>query len=348
MYKFVFRHLFVKLDAEWVHRRAIDWLEFWGRFRLARQAASRIVRRGEPTFIWPLPRPNFDPDLSGRKFRTYGPLGLAAGMDKEARAVAMWDALGFGFMEIGTITPLPQPGNNRPRLWRMPQQRALRNAMGFNNEGARVAARRLRRWRAEYGERIIIGANIGKNKVTPPEKAAADYRKVTRVLAALVDFLVINVSSPNTPGLRDLQAVSSLRPIVKAVQRELKLQGLSELPVFVKIAPDLADEDVIAVAQLAMDEGLAGVVATNTTIKHDLGAGGVSGAPLRSRALEVVKVLRANLSPEQTIIGVGGISTPDDARAMLAAGANLIEGFSAFIYEGPAWPARLNRELTHS
>ena len=348
MYKFVFRHLFVKLDAEWVHRRAIDWLEFWGRFRLARQAASRIVRRGEPTFIWPLPRPNFDPDLSGRKFRTYGPLGLAAGMDKEARAVAMWDALGFGFMEIGTITPLPQPGNNRPRLWRMPQQRALRNAMGFNNEGARVAARRLRRWRAEYGERIIIGANIGKNKVTPPEKAAADYRKVTRVLAALVDFLVINVSSPNTPGLRDLQAVSSLRPIVKAVQRELKFQGLSELPVFVKIAPDLADEDIIAVAQLAMDEGLAGVVATNTTIKHDLGAGGVSGAPLRSRALEVVKVLRANLSPEQTIIGVGGISTPDDARAMLAAGANLIEGFSAFIYEGPAWPARLNRELTHS
>lgn len=348
MYKFVFRHLFVKLDAEWVHRRAIDWLEFWGRFRLARQAASRIVRRGEPTFIWPLPRPNFDPDLSGREFCTYGPLGLAAGMDKEARAVAMWDALGFGFMEIGTITPLPQPGNNRPRLWRMPQQRALRNAMGFNNEGTRVAARRLRRWRAEYGERIIIGANIGKNKVTPPEKAAADYRKVTRVLAALVDFLVINVSSPNTPGLRDLQAVSSLRPIVKAVQRELKLQGLSELPVFVKIAPDLADEDVIAVAQLAMDEGLAGVVATNTTIKHDLGAGGVSGAPLRSRALEVVKVLRANLSPEQTIIGVGGISTPDDARAMLAAGANLIEGFSAFIYEGPAWPARLNRELTHS
>lgn len=348
MYKFVFRHLFVKLDAEWVHRRAIDWLEFWGRFRLARQAASRIVRRGEPTFIWPLPRPNFDPDLSGREFCTYGPLGLAAGMDKEARAVAMWDALGFGFMEIGTITPLPQPGNNRPRLWRMPQQRALRNAMGFNNEGARVAARRLRRWRAEYGERIIIGANIGKNKVTPPEKAAADYRKVTRVLAALVDFLVINVSSPNTPGLRDLQAVSSLRPIVKAVQRELKLQGLSELPVFVKIAPDLADEDVIAVAQLAMDEGLAGVVATNTTIKHDLGAGGVSGAPLRSRALEVVKVLRANLSPEQTIIGVGGISTPDDARSMLAAGANLIEGFSAFIYEGPAWPARLNRELTHS
>ncbi|WP_307741695.1 quinone-dependent dihydroorotate dehydrogenase [uncultured Mobiluncus sp.] len=348
MYKFVFRHLFVKLDAEWVHRRAIYWLEFWGRFRLARQAASRIVRRGEPTFIWPLPRPNFDPDLSGREFRTYGPLGLAAGMDKEARAVAMWDALGFGFMEIGTITPLPQPGNNRPRLWRMPQQRALRNAMGFNNEGARVAARRLRRWRAEYGERIIIGANIGKNKVTPPEKAAADYRKVTRVLAALVDFLVINVSSPNTPGLRDLQAVSSLRPIVKAVQRELKLQGLSELPVFVKIAPDLADEDVIAVAQLAMDEGLAGVVATNTTIKHNLGAGGVSGAPLRSRALEVVKVLRANLSPEQTIIGVGGISTPDDARAMLAAGANLIEGFSAFIYEGPAWPASLNRELTHS
>lgn len=348
MYKFVFRHLFVKLDAEWVHRRAIDWLEFWGRFRLARQAASRIVRRGEPTFIWPLPRPNFDPDLSGREFRTYGPLGLAAGMDKEARAVAMWDALGFGFMEIGTITPLPQPGNDRPRLWRMPQQRALRNAMGFNNEGARVAARRLRRWRAEYGERIVIGANIGKNKVTPPEKAAADYRKVTRVLAALVDFLVINVSSPNTPGLRDLQAVSSLRPIVKAVQRELKLQGLSELPVFVKIAPDLADEDVIAVAQLAMDEGLAGVVATNTTIKHDLGAGGVSGAPLRNRALEVVKVLRANLSSEQTIIGVGGISTPDDARAMLAAGANLIEGFSAFIYEGPAWPAHLNRELTHS
>ncbi|EFU79764.1 quinone-dependent dihydroorotate dehydrogenase [Mobiluncus curtisii] len=348
MYKFVFRHLFVKLDAEWVHRRAIDWLEFWGRFGLTRQVAARIVHRGEPTFTWPLPRPNFDSAPAGTEFRTYGPLGLAAGMDKEARAIVMWDALGFGFMEIGTITPLPQPGNNRPRLWRIPQQRALRNAMGFNNEGARAAARRLRRWRSEYGERIIIGANIGKNKVTPPEKAPADYRKVTRVLAALVDFLVINVSSPNTPGLRDLQAVSSLRPIVKAVQRELESQGLSELPVFIKIAPDLVDEDIAAVAQLTMDEGLTGVVATNTTIKHDLGAGGMSGEPLRNRALEVVKLLREHLSPEKTIIGVGGITTPEDARAMLAAGANLIEGFSAFIYEGPAWPAHLNRELTHS
>ena len=342
MYKFLFRHVLVKLDAEWVHRRAIEVLEFAGRFGWVRKQAARLVKRPEKRFEWPLK----DNSGTGKEQRIYGPLGLAAGMDKEARAVPMWDALGFGFVEIGTITPLAQPGNDRPRLWRLPEQRALRNAMGFNNEGARVAARRLKRLRFEFGNSLVIGANIGKNKVTPAEKAPSDYRKVTRSLASLVDFLVINVSSPNTPGLRDLQAVSTLTPIVRAVQKELQFQDLESLPVFVKIAPDLADDDIIAVADLAVKENLAGVVATNTTIKHDLGAGGLSGEPLRERALEVVALLRSRLPEDKTIIGVGGITTAGDARAMLEAGANLVEGLSAFIYEGPDWAARLNRELT--
>lgn len=336
MYKFFFRHVLVHLDPEWVHLRAIDCLELAGRFPVVRRFVSHLMKRPEKRFTWPL-------DSSGRK--TFGPLGLAAGMDKEARAVPMWDALGFGFVEIGTITPLAQPGNERPRLWRMPAERALRNAMGFNNEGAREAARRLRRLRAHYGDSLIIGANIGKNKVTPPEKAPSDYRKVTRSLAKLVDFLVINVSSPNTPGLRDLQAVSSLEPIIQAVQTELTEQNLAQLPVFVKIAPDLANDDIVAVAKLAEQSNLAGVVATNTTIQHDLGRGGVSGEPLRERALEVVTLLRKHLSPKKTIIGVGGITTAADAQAMLDAGANLVEGLSAFIYEGPGWAARLNRQL---
>lgn len=335
MYKFFFRHVLTHMDPEWVHLRAIDCLELAGRFSGWRCLSSRLVKRPEKQFTWPL-------DDTNRK--TFGPLGLAAGMDKEARAVPMWEALGFGFMEIGTITPLAQPGNERPRLWRMPAQRALRNGMGFNNEGARVAAQRLRRLRSQFGDSLIIGANIGKNKVTPPQKAPSDYRKVTRSLARLVDFLVINVSSPNTPGLRDLQAVSSLRPIIRAVKAELAHQD-TDLPLFVKIAPDLANADVVDVAELAVSEGLAGVVATNTTIQHDFGRGGVSGEPLRERALEVVSLLRQHLPLDKTIIGVGGITTTADAQAMLDAGANLVEGFSAFIYEGPSWAARINREL---
>lgn len=347
MYKFLFRHFFVKLDAEWVHDRVLAGLAFWQRFRWSRAAASHLAARPQPRFPWPLPRP----DATGRSgiytsSLTFGPLGLAAGMDKTGKALEMWHALGFGFVEIGTITPLPQPGNERPRLWRIPQRQALRNAMGFNNEGARAAARRLKYLRSRTGRDLIIGANIGKNKTTPPEKAASDYRKVTRSLAALVDFLVINVSSPNTPGLRDLQMVESLTPIVRAVFRELRAQNLTSLPVFVKIAPDLDNANIVAIANLVCAEGLAGVVATNTTIDHDLGAGGLSGAPLRQRALEVVRLLRQNLPADKVIIGVGGITTAAQARDMMNAGANLVEGLSAFIYEGPKWASRINRELS--
>lgn len=337
LYRWFFRTVLVRLDAETVHHHVIAALRFAGRVAPLRFLVSRLVRRPSRSFAWPV-------DNSGR--RVAGPLGLAAGMDKEALAVPMWNALGFGFVEIGTITPLAQPGNEKPRLWRLPQQRALRNAMGFNNSGALVAARRLKKLRRQCGDSAIIGANIGKNKLTPAAKAPGDYRKVTRSLARLVDFLVINVSSPNTPGLRDLQAVESLRPIIQAVQRELATQALTELPVFVKIAPDLADDDIVKVAHLAQDLGLRGVVATNTTIKHNFGAGGVSGQPLKERSLEVVRLLRQHLGTENIIIGVGGISTVADARAMLQAGADLIEGLSAFVYEGPTWAARLNRELS--
>ena len=275
-----------------------------------------------------------------------GVLGLAAGIDKEGEIIEAMDMLGFGFVEVGTFTAQPQPGNDKPRMWRYPQMRALRNRMGFNNHGADEAARRLRQLRSTArGRSIVVGANIGKTKSVPLADAVEDYRYSASRVARWADYLVVNVSSPNTPGLRSLQEVTSLRPILEAVRETADAAAQRHVPLLVKIAPDLTDEDVDAVADLVLDMGLDGVVATNTTIDHDLGEGGLSGAPLLPRALAVVRRLRARLGEGPTIIGVGGISSLMDAELMLDAGADLLQAYSAFIYNGPAWPGRVNRAL---
>lgn len=289
-----------------------------------------------------------DPVLRSRVFGVEfpAPLGLAAGFDKNADGVDTWGPLGFGFAEIGTVTAQAQPGNPQPRLFRLPQDRALVNRMGFNNHGAGSAANALRGRRPG----IPIGANIGKTKVTPVEDAAADYTASATLLGPLADFLVVNVSSPNTPGLRDLQAVESLRPILVAVQ------SVVTVPVLVKIAPDLLDEDVDAVADLAVELGLDGIVATNTTISRSglatagavvesAGAGGLSGAPLADRSLEVLRRLYARVGTRIALVSVGGIETADQAWERITAGASLVQGYTGFIYGGPFWMRSINRGI---
>lgn len=266
------------------------------------------------------------------------PLGLAAGFDKNATEVDVWGPLGFGYSEVGTVTAVAQPGNPTPRLFRLSRDGALLNRMGFNNDGARSAITRLSR----RCEPEPVGLNLGKTKMTPPERAAADYFESARTVRDNADYLVINVSSPNTPGLRDLQAVESLRPIVDAVR------SASDLPLFVKIAPDLSDEDIDAVTDLALELGLTGLIATNTTISRDglatpasevaaLGAGGVSGIPVAERALEVLQQIRQRAGDDLVLIGVGGISTAQQAWERINAGASLLQGYTGFIYGGPDW-----------
>ena len=283
--------------------------------------------------------------------RVPGVFGLAGGFDKNAEAVRGLTMLGFGFVEIGTVTAQAQPGNDKPRVWREIELRGVRNRMGFNNEGAAAAAERLRALRStKAGRAVFVGANIGKSKVTPAAQAAGDYATSASLLAPLADYLVVNVSSPNTPGLRDLQSVDALRPILVAVReaadRSTEAAGRPRTPLLVKIAPDLADDDIDAVADLALELGLDGVVAVNTTIQHALGEGGLSGRPLLARGLEVVRRLRGRLGAGPVIIGAGGISDADDVRAYLEAGANLTQGYTGFVYAGPLWASRINKELS--
>jgi dihydroorotate dehydrogenase len=283
-------------------------------------------------------------------------LGLAPGFDKNAQVYDRMGAFGFGHVEIGTVTALAQPGNPRPRLFRLPDDRAIVNRMGFNNDGATaVAARLAKRRRGD----LVLGVNIGKSKVVPDDDQAAveaDYETSTRLLAPHADYLVVNVSSPNTPGLRNLQAVEKLGPLLGHVRRTADEVTAAPLPLLVKIAPDLSDEDVLAVADMALDLGLAGIIATNTTISRDglrtpatqveeIGAGGLSGAPLAERSTEVLRLLRGRVGPALTLIGVGGIGTPEQARARVAAGADLVQAYSALIYGGPMWPRRILKAL---
>jgi len=284
-----------------------------------------------------------DPVLASTVFgvRFRGPLGLAAGFDKDGLGLDTWGPLGFGYAEVGTVTAVPQPGNPEPRLFRLPEDRALLNRMGFNNHGAGQLALQLARHHPE----VPIGVNIGKSKVTPPEHAADDYRSSARLLGPLADYLVVNVSSPNTPGLRDLQAVESLRPILSAVL------GETSTPVLVKISPDLSDSDVDAVADLAVELGLAGIVATNTTISRaglrtpgveDLGAGGISGPPMAQRSLQILRRLYARVGDTLVLINVGGIETADDAWERITAGASLLQGYTGFVYGGGLWAKEIH------
>jgi dihydroorotate dehydrogenase len=343
LYRLAYRLILRWLPAEATHRVS---------FALLRAATAVPPIRA--ALLWAnAPRA---PELRVRVFGRDlpGPLGLAAGFDKDAVGVDAMLALGFGFVEVGTVTAEPQPGNSKPRLFRLPRDRALVNRMGFNNHGAAAAADRLAD-RAARGATGIVGVNIGKTKRVPDDAALADYVASAERLAPLADYLVVNVSSPNTPGLRDLQAIDRLRPLLEAVRHACDLASpMRRVPLLVKIAPDLADADIDAVADLALSLGLDGIVATNTTISRDdlatptkrvteLGSGGLSGAPVKARALAVLRRLRARVGDRLALVAVGGIETADDAYARIRAGATLVQSYTGFIYGGPAWPRAIHR-----
>jgi len=268
------------------------------------------------------------------------PIGLAAGFDKNGVAYEALAALGFGHVEIGTVTAHAQPGNPKPRLFRLPADRALINRMGFNNLGANVVKTHL------TGKRSVpLGVNIGKTKLIPEAEAIADYVTSARLLGPLADYVVVNVSSPNTPGLRALQAVELLRPLLTAVKAELSTAAVLR-PLLVKIAPDLSDEDLDAIADLALDVGLDGIIATNTTISRAglrtprerveaCGAGGLSGAVLKARSLQVLERLHRRVGKRLTLVSAGGIETAEDVWARLQAGASLVQVYTGFVYGGP-------------
>lgn len=279
------------------------------------------------------------------------PVGLAAGFDKDARLIDELACMGFGFIEIGTLTPKGQPGNDKPRLFRLPEDQALINRMGFNNEGVQAAVERLKKRKSK----VIIGGNIGKNKVTPNESAFDDYGICFEALYPYVDYFVINVSSPNTPGLRELQEKEPLRKLLQYVIGLSRAKQIYK-PVLLKIAPDLNQGQLDDVIEILLETRTDGVIATNTTISREglqtgkdvldkIGAGGLSGKPLRKRATEVIAYLRNKLGASFPIIAVGGIMTPEDAREKLDAGADLIQLYTGFVYEGPAIVSRINRSL---
>jgi dihydroorotate dehydrogenase len=359
-YRALFDGVLTRVDPERAHQ---------GAFRAIRAAAP--VLRG----VDRLTRRRVGVRAMGLDFPAV--LGLAAGFDKNAVGIDALASLGFGFVEIGTVTGEPQPGNPRPRLARLPLDRAVVNRMGFNNDGAETVARRLEQRRRHLergvgrldhqGERHarhappVLGINIGKTKVVPEDRAIADYEKSTGLLTPYADYLVVNVSSPNTPGLRDLQAVAKLEPLLRAVRRRADAAvsdhgGDRRVPLLVKIAPDLSDHDVLEVADLALALGLDGIVATNTTTSRAglvspteaverAGAGGLSGEPLRARALEVLRLLRGRTGDRLTLVGVGGIGSVEDAMERLTAGADLLQAYTAFVYEGPLWPRRINAAI---
>ncbi|MFI7439461.1 quinone-dependent dihydroorotate dehydrogenase [Nonomuraea indica] len=331
MYRLVFMQVLRRFDAEAVHHLTVR--------ALALLSALPLVKRLLHRSLAP-----HDPALRVSAFGVHfpGPLGLAAGFDKDAACAEGVAALGFGHVEVGTITAHAQPGNPRPRLFRLVGRRAVINRMGFNNAGAAAAARRLRRTR---GVPVVVGVNIGKTKVVPEQEAVADYVAAAKELAPLADYLVVNVSSPNTPGLRDLQAVSKLRPLLAAV-KDVADGTPRRTPLLVKIAPDLADEDVDAVADLALELGLDGIIATNTTIRHEGETGGLSGRPLKGRSLEVLRRLRARVGDRLTLVSVGGVEDVDDVWERLLAGATLVQGYTGWVYGGPLWASRIHRQLS--
>ena len=354
MYRLLYRIVLRRVPAEAAHLAAFALIRVFG--RIARvPGAAWLLRR------WLGPR---DPVLRVRALGLEfpGPLGLAAGFDKDARGTRGLAALGFGFVEVGTVTARAQPGNPRPRMFRLTADRALVNRMGFNNEGAAAAAARLGRIRGRRsGRGPVVGVNIGKTRAAPDADAAADYAASARAVAAVADYVVVNVSSPNTPGLRDLQAADRLRPVLVAVRAALDAavsggRSNRRVPLLVKIAPDLADADVDAIADLALELGLDGIIATNTTVSRDglasppaevaaAGAGGLSGPPLRARALGVLTRLRERSGDRLVLIAAGGIETPDDAWERLRAGATLVQAYTGFVYGGPLWPRRMHAGL---
>ena len=337
MYRLLFSLLLSRLDPERAHRLAF--------------AVIRVLPTlGFGRFVHWFTRPqtNIGVETLGLHFES--PFGLAAGFDKDGKAVIGLGQLGFGHVEVGTLTAVAQSGNPKPRLFRLIPDRAVINRMGFNNDGAGTALARLARVRA-VPDRPVVGINIGKSRVTSVENVTADYLSSTTILAPLADYLVVNVSSPNTPGLRTLQELDRLAPLLHAV----RLQA-GATPLLVKIAPDLSDDEITRISELAVELKLDGIIATNTTtsrggLKTDAaaieaaGAGGLSGAPLNSRSLAVLRLIRATVPPELCVISVGGVETAEQVTERLAAGATLVQGYTAFLYRGPLWARQINRGL---
>jgi dihydroorotate dehydrogenase len=334
MYPLIFRLVFARMDAEHAHETVVSMLRWAQRCGL-----TRLLR------VFTAPPRAIRVRALGLEFES--PFGLAAGFDKNARIFRILWGLGFGHIEVGTVTAQAQPGNPRPRLFRLLADRALINRLGFNNDGATAVVPRLRRRKGP-----IVGVNIGKSLATDVTESRGDYLASTRLLAPHADYLVVNVSSPNTPGLRDLQAIAMLEPLLTAVKGEA-----GPTPVLVKISPDLTDKGVDAIADLVLRIGLDGIIATNTTLSREglqtpaedveaMGAGGLSGPPLTRRSSDVVRRLRSRVGHDLCIIAVGGIETAQDVRDRLADGATLVQGYTAFLYVGPFWAARITRGLS--
>jgi dihydroorotate dehydrogenase len=346
MYK-ILRSILFLFSPEWVHYFSMNGLKL-----LSKIGFKKIITK--------LYQPAGNHQYSLFNIQFPNPVGLGAGFDKNARYLRELESLGFGFVEIGTVTPKPQAGNDKPRLFRLPKDKALINRMGFNNDGVKVVAERLKNWKDSQestasNSRLIIGGNIGKNKVTSNEDAWKDYEICFRELHLYVDYFVVNVSSPNTPGLRELQEKESLRKILSHLQT-INATQINPKPILLKIAPDLTTEQIDDVIDLALEINLDGLVATNTTISrsglttHDsqlttIGAGGLSGLPLKQRSTEVVKYICDKTKGKIPVIASGGIFTGEDAKEKLNAGAALVQVWTGFIYEGPAIVKRICKSL---
>lgn len=341
MYRFI-KPVFFQFDPEKVHyfvTRRLNWFNEHFPF------GKTILRSSFGVNIKGLER-----EVFGIKFSN--PVGLAAGFDKNGEYIEALSNLGFGFIEVGTVTPLPQPGNDKPRMFRLTDDKAIINRMGFNNKGVDTLAERLRLLKAK-DSKIVIGGNIGKNKNTPNEEAVNDYIKCFDRLFDVVDYFVVNVSSPNTPGLRSLQEKGPLKDILNTLQSRNNVNGVSR-PILLKIAPDLSNEQLDDIVEIVQETKIAGVIATNTTVDRNglysadsvvKEMGGLSGKPLSKRSTEVIRYLSDKSGRSFPIIGVGGIHTPEDAKEKLDAGASLIQVYTGFIYEGPAIVKKICKAL---
>jgi dihydroorotate dehydrogenase len=340
VYKSLLRPLLFKLDPEKVHYLTTDALQTVYKLPLAKTISNSMFG---------VQNPKLERELFGLKFPN--PVGLAAGFDKDAKLIDELGNLGFGFIEIGTLTPKGQEGNPKPRLFRLPEDQAIINRMGFNNEGVDAAVARLRARKSK----VIVGGNIGKNKVTPNEDALNDYLYCFKALYDVVDYFVVNVSSPNTPDLRALQEKEPLQQLLLALQEQNNKMPKPK-PLLLKIAPDLNDAQLNDIIEIAQEANLSGIIATNTTISRDglhasgqkvqeIGAGGLSGKPLTQRSTEIIRYLRQHLPQTIKLIGVGGIMTAEDALEKLDAGADLVQLYTGFIYEGPSLISQINKKL---
>lgn len=340
MYKRLLLPILFFFDAEQVHHWVCDMLRFAYQLPLVPGLLKKMYVYEHPSLVR---------EVAGLRFKN--PVGLAAGFDKNAEMVDELAALGFGYVEIGTVTPRPQPGNDRPRLFRLKSDKGLINRMGFNNKGASVAAAKLRNRKSD----IMVGGNIGKNKDTPNEQALDDYISCYEELYEVVDYFVVNVSSPNTPGLRELQEKEPLSHLLRELQKRNGYKSKPK-PIFLKIAPDLNNSQLDDIIDIVKLTGIAGVIATNTTIARKgldtpaadlekIGAGGLSGQPLKYRSTEVIRYLCEKSGNAFPVLGVGGIASPADAHAKLNAGAALVQIYTGFIYEGPTLAHRICKSL---